>query len=262
MAGRHGKLSGSPYHVATVRNLAGERFGTAYSPSTPPCKYRNKTGLCELPQNKITYKKHCQFKKCKYLIKESKMTRKSCLYMHFGECIYKKLTNCTKTEDLAYCCSYYKSKNENKELYERLQRDIKYNTLYSNLIASAGRVIKKMYKFEKEFKKNRSSISNRNYFKMKQELDDMGLSNLNNINPSNILEIRGNINIQEWIDESVEKLELLQTIYFKFLSIVKENSNWLEEYACFESLRHIENCFNDYTMISKKYIDFIKTNYK
>ena len=40
MSGRHGKLTGSPYHVITNRTLAGEKYGDEASQPKPLCKYR------------------------------------------------------------------------------------------------------------------------------------------------------------------------------------------------------------------------------
>lgn len=123
MSGRHGRLSGSPFHVISKRDLAGEKFDCSCREEPPECIYR-KNQICYLPQNKLSYKKRCICFKCKYVGGKQGVTkeRKNCIYAYGNTCLYNLLlNNCNRKNDLAFCCDYFVSVSGNESLAKKIK---------------------------------------------------------------------------------------------------------------------------------------------
>ena len=61
MTGRKGKMTNTPFHVKTLKDIAAEQYGESYSLTIPPCIYRHKT-------NKDVCVYSNKFQKCRYWI--------------------------------------------------------------------------------------------------------------------------------------------------------------------------------------------------
>jgi len=127
MSGRHGKLSGSPFHVITKRNLAAEKYGCRFYECLPECSYRH-NNICTLPQNKNSYGKLCGHHKCKYIhtSNENLVNRHECIYSYKNICLYNSnLNNCTQKNDMSYCCDYFIPIKGNEELSKKIKNKTK-----------------------------------------------------------------------------------------------------------------------------------------
>lgn len=139
MSGRHGKLSGSPFHVVTIKDIAKERYDSTYKSPQIECSYR-KNGICTLPQNKKDYNSSCATYRCKFLQPIRQQTRNDCAFAVNNSCIRNKnLRNCSNKHDLAFCCDYFISKTKNPEFAERVLQSFLFDealSLYQYLLKS------------------------------------------------------------------------------------------------------------------------------
>lgn len=223
MAGRHGKLSNSPYHVITKRDLASEK-NNDYQYKTPICKYRKNNQLCNLPQNKLRYKKICIFEKCRYLDKTDTPTRNKCAFLLKDKCS-KNLFNCTADEDLAYCCDYFLPMEEYSVFHKQLEINEQYNCAYKALIDSIKSVKKKQkycigkIKLHKQTLLNRCIVEICNSQKLIKKNEETLLPNALNYK---------NVNEQKRVFQfSVKQLEKIEIEFMWFEKFIQDNQQWM-----------------------------------
>lgn len=246
LAGRHGKLTGSPYHVITNRALAGEKYGNEVSQPKPLCKYRKNGVICTLPQNKKRYKKNCVFNKCKYLEKNEIVLREDCVYLINDKCIYSELLNCTGSEDLAYCCDYFLPIQDNMELHQKLKYKAKYEESYSTLIDRIKTLKSKQKYCVAMIKSNKQIYSDKRFNRLNKKLSRFAQV-YNKILPAN----------DEKKQFSITMLDELETEFMWFITTVSDNLSWISVYANVDVSR-LYAALDCYQEAKQNYIKIIK----
>lgn len=223
MAGRHGKLSSSPYHVITKRDLASEK-SDEYQHKTPVCKYRKNNQLCNLPQNKLRYKKICVFEKCRYLNKTGTLTRNRCAFLIKGKCS-KNLFNCTVDEDLAYCCDYFLPIEEYSVFHKQLEFNEQYNCAHKTLIDSIKSVKKKRKYCIGKIKAYNHPVLNRciteisNGQRIMKKHEETLLPNA--------LNFKDKSEQKRIFENSIKQLEKIEIEFMRFDKFIEDNNQWL-----------------------------------
>lgn len=253
MAGRHGKLSGSPFHVINCRDLAAEKYGEHFRGKITPCKYRTRSMTCGLPQNKKRYTKNCVPQGCSYLDDTCSRKRNSCANLVHNKCIYKKFSNCTQIEDLAYCCDYYSSDpmvaKKNKKMQE-----------YISLLENTNNRIKTLSNKQRHFMqiiKPIKRISEEEYFLFLEKVENTQVANIKNGILPNVLTSK---NTTKEMKNTYCILSQIEASFEAFYEIVKENREWFLKYENVD-VSSLEDGFKKFRMASTRYMEFLKQNF-
>jgi len=157
MAGRQGRMHGSPFHVESEfykYAVEHENEGLPIQHESVKCGYRNKF-LCELWNSSFG---SCQSHRCLY-IKRKSLPPKNCVECAFynnGCCHGKAPAKKEKTRVATYCC-FYVSEADNPEKYARIRAIIRRIKL-SNAIEEAKTQLIRKNKVKRQFEKQLSSV--------------------------------------------------------------------------------------------------------
>lgn len=254
MAGRHGKLSNSPYHVITKRDLASEKYNNEYQHKNPPCKYRKNGQVCDLPQNKLRYKKICVSEKCRYLNKTNSQLRTQCAFLIRGKCS-KKLLNCTKDEDLAYCCDYFLSIENYSHFHQQLETNDKYNRAYSTLIENVKNLKKKQKNFERKIKSYKNNSLNKRIYEINKQKQVLK-GDVELLLP-NVLEFK-NANEQKSIFKlTINNLKNIEMEFMWFDKFIDDNQQWMSSYINGDVEKY-KSGINSYRKAKEQYLDALE----